>query len=218
MTQEKPLYLSSIILKTDQDVCHCSLLRVSQCVPCLTRLASMRPAIISCAPVSPAIKDCWSSHGLGFGFCTYLSNNCVNQELVLKTKSIVRVRVWALFNWTRFLLTTQYGYSLKPSGLLFRDPSIFPLTKHSCLRRIQATKNIIPSICVGHTGFVWQIRSLETQTRALHIYSSLADFPFFPSRLYLSLEDFLYQQLIFRFMRKKGQIFVLGVVILRVLT
>lgn len=36
----------------------------------------MRPAIISCAPVSPATKDCWASHGLGVGFCTYLSNNC----------------------------------------------------------------------------------------------------------------------------------------------
>lgn len=54
-----------------------SLLYVSQCVPCLTRVVSMRLATIYSAPVSPAIKDYWASHGLGFFFfCMYLSNNC----------------------------------------------------------------------------------------------------------------------------------------------
>jgi len=74
----------------------------------------------------------------------------------------MRKTVWALFSLTSFWLTTQYGYSLKPSVLLFRDTLIFPLRIHRCLRGIQATKSIIPYISVDRTASMWHIRSLET--------------------------------------------------------
>lgn len=91
----------------------------------------------------------------------YLSNNCVKGTSVKEEKYYESEGMGTVQLHQLFPLTTQSGYSRKPSGLLFRDTSIFPLTIHRYLRRLQATKNIIPCIYVGHTGFLWQIRPLE---------------------------------------------------------
>lgn len=110
---------------------------------------------------------------------------------------------------------TRHSIWLKPSGLLFRGTLIFPFTTHRCLRRSQATRNTIPCISVGHTVLcsgsgLWRPRQEP------YIYSSLVDLPFFQSR-FLPASRKLYW-LIFRFIRRKDQIFFLGIVILRVLT
>lgn len=136
----------------------------------------------------------------------YFSNSCVNQELVLKRKKLSEGPGTVQPDQN----PTHHSLWLEPSELLFRDTLIFPLTIHRCLRRNQATKNTVscisPCISMGLRGFVQQIRSLETQTRTLHLLFS-SRLPILPKQT-LPASRKLYQ-LIFRFIRRKDQVFFL---------